>query len=178
MRPKDRLRPGELLELLGINLQRLRVWLEKGLLGEEYRRTGRGYPRSFSRQDAIILRTIVEIMNLTHRSQPITEKGLVKEVALGLREVLGTEGAMISSSTGKPVSAGWWLILSWDREKNDWHLTSVQGGGTDFPRRNIYDANAKMHFSTERHRGQAVILIPLWELIEEVDHYFETKGVR
>jgi len=175
----DNLTPGEMIDLLGIDLERLRVWLEKGFLGDEHRKTGRGKPRMFSRRDAIIALVIRELMDLTQsRSLKIAKLELANEMARLMPKILDSEGAVISGSTGKP-NPRWWLIISFDRAKNDWHVTSEQGGsGTAFPIRMINTGKPSFDASSERLPGQAVIMIPLGELVERVDRFFDRKETR
>ncbi len=167
--------PGEFRDFLGIDTQRLRVWVEAGLLGDSHRKVERGNTRLFSRNDAVVGLVIREIMDLTKaRSLKIAKEGLLSEIARALPEVLTFEGATIDSSTGK-VNPTQWLILSWDRDRSDWHLSNQLNTGAGFPVRQINDGRPGLHLASERRPGQAVILIPLWELIEEVGRFLDNR---
>lgn len=181
-RNEDVLTPGELTSFLGINLQRLRIWLQAGLFGDEQRTPGRGHPRSFSRRDAIIARVILEVMNLTRaRSLALAKESLFKEVNRVLAKWLPHVDKIFYSATGAGPEKNptYWLIISWDREKNDWHLTSaLGGGGSGYPLREINDGHPGVHSSVERLPGEAVILVPVWEMIAEVDRFLEKRGAK
>ena len=176
--PEDgQLTPAEFRDFLQIDTQRLRVWVEGGLFGDDHRRTGRGNARRFSRLDAVVGRVVREIMDLTMaRSLAIAKEGVLNEVIRALPEALAREGAIINTLTGE-VNPVVWLILSWDRRKADWHLTREHGGDTGYPLRTINDGRPGWHEMSERRPGEAVILIPLWELVREVDDFFEKRGV-
>jgi hypothetical protein len=101
------LRPGKLTNFLGINLQRLRIWEERGCFGQAKIKTGRGNPRSFTRGDFVIGRVIRDVMDVTQSRKLLH---FLASIATEISCTIATES----------VNPDWLMTISWDRERKYW----------------------------------------------------------
>ncbi len=99
-----RITPGELRKLLGISNERMRTWMEVGLLGERNKKVGRGKVRSFSRKDALISLLIREVMDIT-----ATRRSMIC-----LSEMVQNWPNVISPAD--------YMVLCWDGDMRRWHV--------------------------------------------------------
>ncbi len=151
--------PGRLLKFLNIDTQRLRRWYQGGVFGDAARKSGRGYPRKYSLSDVVTARVVQEILDLTHsRSLEIT-RDLLPEIHGIVDPVVRGSGPRVYRRSDGSENLVCWVIVKWDRDINDWHVSVNKGGDENRP--NLHDRSA-----------QARILIPLWRIIAEVKKSF------
>jgi hypothetical protein len=140
----------------------LRVWIAAGLFGSQKAEQGR--KRVYTLEDLVIGRIIREILDLTKsRTLMIADRGKFVE------EFRTAFAFPISTALESGKATGLWLVLSWQPEEEDYLITVYHGTQNNFPSRNIMLTNKNLR------KGQPMILLPVWEVIEEVLEWAKRK---
>jgi len=162
--------PGQLKEFLKIDAQRLRMWYQAGIFGEAARTSGRGHPREYSFADVVTARVVQEILDLTKSKsmKVIAMKDLICEIPGLIAEILNDRGVRIYKQDGSENKVCL-FVLRWDRNVGDWRGSLIRGGN---------EVSVPLIFDSKLETPpQAVIIIRLSRIIEEVQQYFERGGV-
>ena len=136
-----------------IEPQRLRVWLEKGIFGEQKRSPGKGKRRRYTFLDTVLACLLRDILDFVEpRSLDIAESG----ITMMLRGVVWTS----IQPSEHPKEQKMWLVLTKQGGRDGFYVCSIE----------------RLSDGTPLSYGESrlALVVPLWAIIAKVRDYFKT----